>query len=307
MRPAGRASHARKCGRIGGIEDRVSTARPRIIFPGDCLHREESRRLSQPPDPIDHAALSFGRENLTKSTRRLAAGQKGEYSRPRLLIFGGVPDGAGRQIGAVGAWPASPPPERGLKLEQEARRVAILERGNRVHLLRRKSRIEVHVTKRRCRKCSDAEIAGQLGSSSLILDRHSHAVDVLANRSNGGLHDHVAAKPFDQRARQAIVTSLDSIELAAGPETDHGQLIDDRQQREQLRIREVESAQRSNSGPQTRIARRPDRASSIPARAPAVARSPSPTACQPGSSPQPLAAEGVLNSLSVPSIGRIRF
>src|SRR6185436_18786486 len=216
---------------VGRIERGISAARPRIVLPRHRCRGEKIRRLPQPCKPSDHAGLAFGLGDLTKRTRCLATGKKAEDTGWPLLVFGGVPNGTGRQIGTVGASTASLVPERGLELKQHARRVAVFEGQDRSRLLLGKRWIEVHFTKRCGGQRGDAEVGAQFGYTTLILYRQGHPVGVVSNRPDGGLHEQTSAKSLNHRAWETVVAALDPVELPARGNTTNRQLIDEREQR----------------------------------------------------------------------------
>src|SRR5207253_9303306 len=118
------------------IEVGVTAARPLVVLPHDGAGVEQTGRLPQPREPRDDGGRPADGVDLLQLARGAAAGQQAE-DRGAALLFGGIPDRAGRLIGTERARPPTVPPEGTLELQQQARRAAVPQCANRTPLLRR--------------------------------------------------------------------------------------------------------------------------------------------------------------------------
>ena len=129
------------------IEIRVAAPDPGILIPDDRPRRKQSCRTAEPFDPRDHAGRTLFPQDLLELARRAATGKEAQNRRTALLLVA-VPDGPDGQIRSKREGPASLLPETPIELQQESRRRAIPEAGDRVVLRFRQARLEDDIARR---------------------------------------------------------------------------------------------------------------------------------------------------------------
>ena len=117
--PSGGTREPRAAERIETrIEIRVPAPHPWIVVPDDRLRREQRGRTAKPRQTPDDPCFTFGRENLARLPRRVAAREKRQDARRPRLLFVAVPQRANREIGPERERTSAFFPEAALELQR---------------------------------------------------------------------------------------------------------------------------------------------------------------------------------------------
>ena len=250
--------------RAGAGRTRDRTPRSRRATSGSSSQltvscRDESRRFAQPGQPTDHSGRSFSRDDVPSAReavrRRAGSGCPTARAvlrrRPRPRRSGRSEPNAsgrpGRRQNGRSNW------------SEHARGVAVFERGDRARCC---SGSDGSNATSRSVEAGSAATQKSASSSrrvprSSIVTRTAGAVPVWTIRRTAACSSTFACERGGDRLRQPIVAADDSGTsplCPAGPT--HGELIDEREQREVFGIREEESAQAADAGGQRAVARR---------------------------------------------------
>ena len=157
-------------------------------------------------------------------------------------------------------------PEAPAELQQDPRRAAVLQGRDRPMLIVGQARFEDYVAQRRGRQRRDAIIAAQLVAAVPVLAGHHDLVVRARDASHDVLQLHLGTQRAGDGPRQRLVPaanperSIDGRARRGSGLTAGGQLIDQRDQRQFLRIGEEEAAQPAQpgfEGPARSLARHP--------------------------------------------------
>src|SRR5207237_299039 len=146
--------------------------------------------------------------------------------------FVAVPQGAERQRRAERAWPAGQAPEALRKLEQRLGRAAVLERGDRLVLLRRQRRRDRNPPQQRRRQREHGIVSRDLRLLAPALHGDADHLATLRYRDHLGVQLQLGSERFRQRRGQRIVAALDAIHRARRRRVGVAELIDERDERE---------------------------------------------------------------------------
>ena len=255
IRPAGRASHARHSGSNAGIEIGVAAARPRVVVPRPPTC-DASSRDGRPSQSMlaDDAALPFGVRGCpaAPSTPARPRGSSGcpaaraaarcrptrRRSADRCRTRSAVPPSS-RSADRTAAAAASRTRSGGARSRRAAARAAAD---------RRTRRARCDAGSAQTKKSAVSSVCGLPSASIVTVTRSSCRADA----PDDGLRAAGAAQALGDRRRQPIVAAGDAEDAAVPGGPAFGELLDERQQRQVLRIGEEEPAETADARAQRR-------------------------------------------------------
>ena len=227
-----------------GIEEGVSTAYPWVRRPVANVHGRDGC-------PIDAEPAQVGQQRLTTSRRFIAqAAAGGSASEKRddgcriALLLAAVPECTDAIVGREGAGVAIAKHVH-RALEQHLRGAAVGKTLNRVTLIVSQCRLNVDVAQGGCRQRHHQIVRFDLlREPRRIRDGNENPIQRVGNRPDDMPKQKAAPRTSSQCVNEAIVASLDALEVGLRRRATPGELLHDGQNGDLGGIREKEPTER---------------------------------------------------------------